>query len=330
VIRRAGAVLAAAALAVLWAAPPAAADPVFAGSDAQALVAVLAKASDAQGVCYGWNVTVTDFGGSGQPGTDVGSNRGVGVQASTCPKWVEFYATVEFTAETSDSDDSAILRLMSDGLADPPEVGDLADLGITQKSLLDDDLDDVTYRGTTALPLLVTQRGGAPPVELDPATAAPPGGGPVARPGSDFLRNQWQLLALGGLLLVAAVAVVLVPRLAEPTRRRLEAMAQQATAGSRTQPPGTPPTGAPPATQAADVEPWYRRPPDQPAPPAAGGPQTLPDRDTRPGPGGPLPTAPEPAAPEPTTPEPPSPELAAPEPTAPHADRPPPSEENPS
>jgi hypothetical protein len=60
--------------------------PFLDQGDAAELANELAEATDEQGICYGWQVSVDDQSG-GPSGTDVGSNFGPGqeIDATQCP-----------------------------------------------------------------------------------------------------------------------------------------------------------------------------------------------------------------------------------------------------
>ncbi len=197
------AVVAALALAVI-SAPSAHAIPVLEEADAAELAQSLADATEAQGVCYGWAVSVFDASG-GPSGEDVGSDRGAGqvVDRGSCAKWVQLRGAIEFTCESCESEDGSEIQLESN-FAGAPTRADLEDLGLSGGDLKNDDNDTVLSNMVGALPLITASNGAAKPVPgLDAAEADKPAAGdvPTGTPSTpDWLRDNWLALVFFALL----------------------------------------------------------------------------------------------------------------------------------
>ena len=191
--------LAAACACLLVAAPAVAQEGVsiMAPEDQAELAQSLADAQAEQDVCYGWEVYL-----NGEL-TDAGSSTtgpGEPLAPGECPRWAVLEAAVTWTCESCEEEDSAVFGVESN-LPDPPTSQDLLDLGYTESDLVGDEDDITLFEMTAALPLLVAQRGNAPPVPFETPSAVPAGDRPEGSPGSDFLRTRWPLLLLSvGLL----------------------------------------------------------------------------------------------------------------------------------
>jgi hypothetical protein len=197
------------AAAVLLVAPAtASADVIFDQADADELADSLAEAYAAQGVCYGWHVDVDNVG---IMEASSGSNFGAGTRLqdadefASCNTTVEFQASIQWTSESSESEDSASYRVES--LPSGPTTSDLDSLEIISTDGLEgDNVDAEVYKAVAALPLLAADAGVAQPLEASPApeTAADEAGGqPTNSPGSDFLRQAGGALLFGVVLVVA-------------------------------------------------------------------------------------------------------------------------------
>lgn len=221
------------------------ADPVFDPDEAGYLADLLADATEAQGVCYGWSVHVTDaetgittqsVGSNLGPGRDVESG---GRDGGSCARAVEFTADIEYVSSSSDLDDSA--RWSVTGW--PPGgvgTGDLDRLGLFDEGdLIGEDPDLAVARAVAALPQLAAEADLAPPLRATPASSAPPDvGSLVDDPGSDYLRRTGGLLAFGVVLLVGAGA-----------------FAVTALRSSRSRPGPSPPSQPPPPHRSPPVPP---------------------------------------------------------------------------
>jgi hypothetical protein len=165
-------------------------------SDRQAVVAQLAAATSAHGVCYGWHLT--------DVGTTIsqGSNLGDAAPVTSCARWMQLAVSVHYTPESSEAEDSVSITVESspDLTAARPGAADLARLGLTEGRFLDDPADTV-MRGALALPLLLAERG-AVSVVPTPTAAAALSELPAA--SSDFWRERrWPVLAAIGIVVVA-------------------------------------------------------------------------------------------------------------------------------
>ena len=200
-------VVAGLALAALAAAPGvAAADVIFDPADADELAATLADANEAQDVCYGWSIDVDN---EGVPQTSVGSHLGAGrpmSEASNCAASVEFQASITWTPESSESEDSASYQVISS--PGGPTTDDLDSLELmSEDGLVGDNGDVDVYKAVAALPLLAADTGLAQPMEASPAPAADAGdAAPTDSPGSDFWRESGMLILWASLLILAAAA----------------------------------------------------------------------------------------------------------------------------
>ena len=198
---------AAAGLAVLiGAAPPAGALPVLEATDANELAQALAEATEDQDVCYGWEVTVNDYGG-GADGVDQGSSLGVGTSANTteCPRWVIFEARITYTSQASESEDSASFAV-STNVPGAPGSGDLRQNGISEGGLLGARDDEVVANATLLLPALMAEKGLAEPISLEANTQALPAEDrATGTPGSDWLRKYGAALAVAALVLLGGL-----------------------------------------------------------------------------------------------------------------------------
>ena len=185
--------LAAAACVVALAGPASAIDPIADDETKADVAASLAEATAAQGVCYGWTLTVDDFAEGTWNGVYLLSNLGVErtVDATTCPKSVTLVANITYTSELNDAPDSASWVIQGVGTA-APDVSALERLGLRAGDLLDDGKSEQTFiNAVLALPVLTAELGGAAPVVLPSTTAsAPPEAQATGRPGSDALRER--------------------------------------------------------------------------------------------------------------------------------------------
>lgn len=196
-------------LIMVAAAPSAQALPVLAEADGVDLAETLKAATAAQGVCYGWNVSVSDQSG-GPSGIDAGSDKGPNVPVDrSCAKYVELQAAISFTCESCESEDSSGIRVDANFEGAPTEAG-LQELGFSGADLIKDDNDTVLINMVGALPLVTASNGAAPAVPqptgadaVKPAAGDVPTGAPSA---PDWLRENWLALvfflalALGGLV----------------------------------------------------------------------------------------------------------------------------------
>jgi hypothetical protein len=179
-------------------------DASSAPAPADATVAELARAADAQHICYGWRLS----GAAASQGSNLGAGLAVDSDPGRCPRWVELRARVVWTPESSESEDWAIRELVgsADLASSLPDGSALDRVGVTENALVDDPAETVLL-GVLALPLLVTERGIAPPVPLA-TSAATPDPAALTDPGSDFWRDRQGILAVAVGLIVVAVGVL--------------------------------------------------------------------------------------------------------------------------
>jgi len=199
---------------------PASADVIFDPADADELAAVLAEAYADQDVCYGWDVTVDNVGIEEQ---SVGSNFGAGktVDSGSCRASVVFAANITYTAESSESEDSASYSVWST----PADVtsADLDSLDLDFDELKGENPDAVIGKAVVALPLLAADKGMAKPLSATPDTATAPADAQLTdNPGSDWWRDRGGMV-IWALILMAASGVLIwaILRMNRRYRRRL-------------------------------------------------------------------------------------------------------------
>jgi hypothetical protein len=185
---------------------PAGAVPILDPTDATELAQALAEATEEQDVCYGWKVTVTDYGGSAD-GIDQGSSLGVGPTdiQTQCTRYVIFEARLYYTSASSESEDSASFTVRSN-IPGAPTERDLSSAGISEAGLLGGNDDEVVANAALLLPGLMAERGLADPITLEANTQALPSGDrATGTPGSDWLRKYGAPLALAGVTLLGGL-----------------------------------------------------------------------------------------------------------------------------
>jgi hypothetical protein len=196
---------------------PASAVPILESADATELASTLTEASQAQGgICYGWQVEVTDPDGAG--GTEVGSSAGAGKAVDTviCRSYVVLSALVTYTSEFSESEDSASWRLQT-SFAELSS-SDLDRFG-NPEDLLGDNDDVRLFDTVKALPLLVSDKGLAPPIQLEASTEpVPEAAGLTGTPANDRLRANAAVIVLLVILIVTAVVTFIVLLFIKPRR----------------------------------------------------------------------------------------------------------------
>lgn len=181
----------------------ASADVIFAQADGESLATTLAEAYDKQGVCYGWTVEVNN---AGVPDSSTGSNFGYGrslsEESGSCSSSVEFQASITWTSESSEAEDSATYSVVS--LPSGPSTADLDSLEIiSTDGLKGDNVDADVYKAVAALPLLAADSGIAEPIEASPAPEAESGDAvPTDSPTSDFWRQSGTMVLMAALLLL--------------------------------------------------------------------------------------------------------------------------------
>jgi hypothetical protein len=163
----------------------------------------LAKATAAQGVCYGWRLDGPISGN-----TD-GSNLGPGVVVESdptrCARWVEVRADVTWTSSSSEASDTAFVTIASAGVPAPP-ASRLDRFGLDTSAFIDEP-DWAICQAALALPLLLAESGAVPPAPAPTAAAAAE---PAPRAGSDFWRDRWPFVVGAAILLALAVLAILI------------------------------------------------------------------------------------------------------------------------
>lgn len=198
----------------------------------------LAKATAAQGVCYGWRLE--SYGRE----TSVGSNLGAGVPVvsdpTRCARWVEVRADVTWTSSSSEAPDSAFVTIASSGVPEPP-AGALDRFGLDDGAFIDEP-DWAVCQAALALPLLAAETGSVPPA---PATTAGAAAGPPPDAGSDFWRDRWgYVLGAAVLLALAALTIVIGWFERKHERTRTQARRKPAKKAPAAKAPGAPPPEA--------------------------------------------------------------------------------------
>lgn len=208
------------ALLLLAAPATASADVIFDPADADDLAATLAEATADQGVCYGWDVQVSDpiSGQVESVGSDKGAN--VPVDTSSCAKYVRLDVSITWTSESSEAEDSAAWDVSS--TSGGPTKSDMEGLELDWDGLTGEDPDVVIGNAVAALPLLAADKGMGKAIEAAPATGAAPADASLTdSPGSDFWRNSGTGLLWGfGLLLAGGLFAWWVFRSRPPKRVR--------------------------------------------------------------------------------------------------------------
>lgn len=171
-------------------------------------VAILRDAAERQGICYGWHLQQR-YGDA----VSAGSNLGDGVSVAghpRCPRWLQVTATVVYTDESSESEDSAVVTVKgSPGFDDDSRdlTAGLSRFGLTEAAFVKEPGWAVT-RAAVSLTLLVVESGAASP---EPMVTTAPTEVPTPLPaaGSDLWRDRsgW-LIGATGLLLIAVLLVV--------------------------------------------------------------------------------------------------------------------------
>lgn len=209
-------------LALLLPAGPAwAANPVLDPEDDADVAATLSEATRVQGVCYGY-VLIVDDGDTGEwGGTYASSSGGAGVPASSardCPGGVvELVASIVYTSDLSESEDSASWDLRSDLAA--LTISDIEDQDLSAQDLLDDGSSATTLlTAVLSLPRLAAEEAGLEPVVAEPNTdALPEGARATGSPGSDWLRENLVLLGLSVAAVLSGLVALVASRPSRPT-----------------------------------------------------------------------------------------------------------------
>ncbi|MFC5286885.1 hypothetical protein ACFPM7_07460 [Actinokineospora guangxiensis] len=188
--------------------------------EAADLVAQLAEAEKAHGICYGWRLKDLNDHQSDEP-LSQGSSRGVGVEARTCERWAQVEVDIDYASPSSSLEDSAYVRVNTSTDLDPnaPSTVDLDRMGVSTQAAIDDPAAAVGM-GALAVPLLMVEAGVAEALPLPEATGAPATA--ISRPGSDFAsNNSGSLIALGiigGITVLCLIIGIIVRKRAGKAR----------------------------------------------------------------------------------------------------------------
>ncbi|SEG42520.1 hypothetical protein SAMN04489712_105143 [Thermomonospora echinospora] len=145
-----------------------------------------------------------------EPGVDVGSNLGTGVdpreRPQECPRWVVF--TADYYYDITEEEWTSVTQGIETNLPLQLSPSDLRQAGITEVDLLGDQANARLADAVGALPMIVAEKGAAPPVpQID--VQAPPAGDKISPPG--MARYVWMgiggVLVAGGLVWIVIAAV---------------------------------------------------------------------------------------------------------------------------
>jgi hypothetical protein len=188
---------------------------ILSADDAADLAQSLADAQEEQDICYGWEVS-NNFSDTGDLGSSTGGPERrllESLETRGCAKgFVELLGDINYSCDSCESEDSAGISISSGGLASPPTVKDLEEMGLKAGDLTGDKDDTTLINMVNALPLLVADRGNAPYVAYEPSTGVPAADHATGSPGSDFIREEWGSVLLFGVLLLGGPGYFLYNR----------------------------------------------------------------------------------------------------------------------
>jgi hypothetical protein len=169
----------------------------------------LARATQAQKLCFGWHLTEGSTGNVVSQGSNLGDGKPASADAGRCPRWVEVRAAYYYTAESSESDDYAAFDVQTspDLTVGPAIRRNMDRFGLTEQSFVDDPTWAIS-RAALALPLLAAEAGAAEPASPPSAPAANPRA--LEPAGSDFWRDRTVFVAFAALALALAVLALVV------------------------------------------------------------------------------------------------------------------------
>ncbi|MBA9003843.1 hypothetical protein [Thermomonospora cellulosilytica] len=201
---------------------------LFGSRGAEHLVERLNDATRTQRICYGWVIdtdtswgydeyttpvrpanpavplppSATDVPVPGDGETDVGSNLGTGLDPRDhprqCPKWVVFTASYQY--DILDEEWTSVVTDIDANLPVGLSDADLTRAGITRADLLGAQANARLADAVGALPMIVAEKGAAPPVPQT-AASAPTSGDRATPPG--IARYVW--MAVGGTLIAVGL-----------------------------------------------------------------------------------------------------------------------------
>ncbi|MEU7908548.1 hypothetical protein [Actinoplanes sp. NPDC049118] len=175
----------------------------------------LARATRAQHLCYGWQLT--DFQGGHSRPLSVGSNAGDGVSVRTapgCDRWLEIIADVSASSKRN----KVVLNLVDSRAAGKEVRLRIGSLGMTEQTFLAD-TGAAVLRAAGALPLIAAEEGLSQPVSAEPGARA--AARPLPTVGSDFWRGRRDLLRVALPVSFLALASYVMLGVALRRRRRI-------------------------------------------------------------------------------------------------------------
>lgn len=196
---------------LLFSAPPVRVGPPDQDA-AGATAAALARATQAQHLCYGWQLDSFERG-QWLP-LSLGSNAGAGVsvrKAPGCERWLVIAAQVSAGTRR----DKVVLRLVDSHDESSSVRLRIGSIGMTEKTFLAD-TGAAVLRAAGALPLIAAEKGLAQPVSAQPGPAGAPR--PLPAVGSDFLRGRSDLITVA--LPVSFLALTMYVLVVDAFRRR--------------------------------------------------------------------------------------------------------------
>ncbi|MDG4834561.1 hypothetical protein O7627_35420 [Solwaraspora sp. WMMD1047] len=191
--------------------------PAPTGTERADTVAVLTRAAESQGICYGWRLR-DDYLDAISVGSNLGDGIPVDANPTRCPRWLLVEAQVIYTPASSERNDWASVRVTaSEGVSSAGYVAGLDRLGVDADAFLDEP-GWAICRAAVFLPLLAAEAGLVPPAPAATSTTGPagtPGPGlaepsPLPAAGSDFWRDRWSYLAGGAALLVVTLLLLAI------------------------------------------------------------------------------------------------------------------------
>lgn len=181
-------------------------------SDEQTLAKDLARATDYQNICYGWQLALQD-NYSGHSGTTVGSNQGGSRPLDTgkCDRWVELRASITWTSNSSSSPDFGryTIRASPDLTSKLPNTNQLERIGFSQKEVVNNPSVAVENL-MEGLPLLMAENDAAKPLPVKEKAKPSESAAQPVDVNSDKWRNHKGMLIFGSIAILGAIACLIV------------------------------------------------------------------------------------------------------------------------
>lgn len=183
--------------------------------DAEELREALAQAQEVQSICYSYELSVQDSSGSestnerGSSWAPAGARTTPTDLPTTCVRHIRLRATVVYTAESSESEDSSnytvsVLSLPS-GVPDHAAQSKIQARATAKAGSLINDPGDAVFNRMSEMPAIAAEAGLGPYLPLETRTE------PLAQdaaltgsPGSDFLRTKGMTVLLLTLCILGA------------------------------------------------------------------------------------------------------------------------------